>query len=316
MKLKDSVWPIIGLAAVVFSCWLLYHELRELSLDAVLSSFQSITAWQWAGSILAALAAYVMLALYDQLALKHLRRSIGFTYVAFTSFTTYALSHNIGASVFSGGVVRYRAYTWKGLTVGEVAVLIAFCSFTFTLGVLIVAALALLIEPSILSRYFDVGTLVPYMIAAAIAAFVGLYVAGSLLGLKPLAIGRFRLEYPRRSVIGRQLLVAPAEIVFAASIIYFALPAETNPGFVVVLAIFVISFSLALISHAPGGLGVLEVAFLTGLSDVPETDVLAALMVFRILYLLVPFAIAIVVVLIFEQGGALRGKPAKPKLPE
>ncbi len=88
----------------------------------------------------------------------------------------------------------------------------------------------------------------------------------------------------------------------AAGIIYFALPPETNPGFVIVLAIFVVSFSLALVSHAPGGLGVLEVTFLTGLSDVPETDVLAALFVFRILYLLIPFAVAIVMVLSFEQS--------------
>lgn len=315
MKSKDYIWPAIGLGAVAFSSWLLYHEVRELSLEDIFASFNVITGMQWAGSILAALGAYAMLAFYDRLALKHLRRSIGFLYVAVTSFTTYALSHNIGASVFSGAVVRYRAYTSKGLAVSDVAILIAFCSFTFTLGVLIVGAATLLIQPAILSRYFEVDALVPVMVALAILAFVALYVIGSLLGFRPLKIGRFRLEYPRRSVVLRQIVVAPAEIVFAASIIYFALPPETNPGFVVVLAIFVISFSLALVSHAPGGLGVLEVAFLTGLSDVPETDVLAALLVFRILYLLLPFGIAILVVLGFEQGRMRQQRRIKPNLP-
>ena len=61
-------------------------------------------------------------------------------YVAVSSFTAYALAHNIGASVFSGAVVRYRAYSAKGLGVAEIGVLVAFCSFTFALGAVTSAA--------------------------------------------------------------------------------------------------------------------------------------------------------------------------------
>ena len=139
---------------------------------------------------------------------------------------------------------------------------------------------------------------------------IAFYVYGSFKGFQPLSIGKFHIHYPRRDVVIRQLIAAPMEIAAAASIIYFALPPEHNPGFIVVLAIFVVSFSLALVSHAPGGLGVLEVTFLAGLSDVPETDVLAALLVFRILYLLIPFAIAIVLVLLFEQSALWRRRSA------
>nr|WP_209736928.1 YbhN family protein [Aureimonas populi] len=316
MKIKDYLWPVIGLLAVILSSWILYHEVRELSLEDILVSFQAIGATQWALSCLAAVAAYTMLAFYDKLALMHVDRQVSFPFVLATSFTTYALSHNIGASVFSGAVVRYRAYTSRGLTVADVALLIAFCSFTFALGVLLVGAITLLLEPEVLARYFDPGPWVGPALAIVILVLIALYVIGSLLGFRPLRIGRFRLEYPRRDVVFRQLLIAPAEIVFAAAIIYFALPAESHPGFLVVLAIFVISFSLALLSHAPGGLGVLEVAFLTGLSDMAESDVLAALFVFRILYLLVPFAIAIVMVLGFEQSRIWNRNKARPKLPD
>jgi len=306
MKWKDGVWPAIGIAAVVVSSWLLYREVRGLSLADIWSSFQAISMWQWAGSVASAGVAYVMLAYYDRLALRHLNRQVSFPFVAATSFATYALSHNIGASVFSGAVVRYRAYSSRGLSAREIALLIAFCSFTFGLGVLIVTALSLLIQPGIMRRYFDVPNAVPLVIAIGILVVVGLYVAGSLRGLRSRTIWKFDLQYPRKPVVWRQMIAAPLEIVAAAGIIYFALPPETNPGFVVVLAIFVVSFTLALVSHAPGGLGVLEVAFLTGLSDLPETDVLAALLVFRILYLLVPFAIAILMVILFEQNSMVR----------
>ena len=67
------------------------------------------------------------------------------------------------------------------------------------------------------------------------------------------------------------------------------------------LGVFLASFSLALVSHAPGGLGVLEFAFLEAMPDVPQANVIAALLVFRLLYLILPLMFAIEVVLGFER---------------
>ena len=97
------------------------------------------------------------------------------------------------------------------------------------------------------------------------------------------------------------MLAGPFELFGAAGIIYFALPAAANPGFAVVLGVFVASFSLALISHAPGGLGVLEIAFLKAMPDAPQANVVAALLVFRLLYLILPLIFALGVVLTFER---------------
>ena len=131
-------------------------------------------------------------------------------------------------------------------------------------------------------------------------ALVVLYAMGSLLHLRPLEIGNFRLVYPRPAITWRQLLAGPLELIGAAGIIYFALPDAANPGFLTVLGVFLASFSLALLSHAPGGLGVLEVTFLAALPEIPAADVLAALIVFRVFYLLLPFALSLLVVLGFE----------------
>ena len=302
MKLKDALWPVIGIGAVVLSCWILFKEVRGLSLDDIARSFQAISALHWVLAIVSAGVAYFLLAYYDRLALRHLGRQVPFAFVALTSFTTYALSHNIGATVLSGAVVRYRAYKTKGLRTSEIAVLIAFCSFTYALGILLLSAVALVLHPEIPNRFFPVGHVLPRIVGFALFGLIALYVLGSLRQFKPLAIGNFRIEYPKGPVVVRQLISAPLEIIAAAAIIYFALPAAGNPGFITVLAVFLVSFSLALISHAPGGLGVLEVAFLAGLSDMAESDVLAALLVFRILYLLVPFALSILFVLAFEHA--------------
>jgi uncharacterized membrane protein YbhN (UPF0104 family) len=115
-------------------------------------------------------------------------------------------------------------------------------------------------------------------------------------------VRKAKLEYPRPAILWRQLLAAPLELLGAAGIIYFVLPAHVEPSFLTVLAVFLASFSAALVSHAPGGLGVFELVFLTAMPDIPKADVLAALIVFRVFYLLIPFAISLVVVLMFERS--------------
>ena len=76
-----------------------------------------------------------------------------FSFITVCSFTTYALSHNMGGSVLSGAVIRYRAYATQGLTRQEIGVLVALCSFTFALGAALLAAFLLIIEPEVFDGY-------------------------------------------------------------------------------------------------------------------------------------------------------------------
>ncbi len=302
LKPADLLWTLVGLSAVIFSCYLLYQELRDISLDQIAASIGAISHHNWLLAGLAALGAYGSLAWYDRIALAHLGKTISWHFIALSSFTTYALAHNIGASVFSGAVVRYRAYSTKGLSPHEIGVLIVFCSFTFALGTLLAGGCVLLAEPTVIQRLIDVSPLLSITIGTLLLAIVGLYVYGSWRQFQPWTWGKLHVEYPRLPIVARQLLAGPLALLCAAAIIYYALPAETHPGYLVVLGVFLASFSLALLSHAPGGLGVLEVTFIAALPDVPAADVLAALIVFRLFYLLIPFVIALVVILVFERS--------------
>jgi glycosyltransferase 2 family protein len=307
MKVRDYVWPLIGITAVIVSTWLLYHEIRNLSLDDIVDSLHAIPWHRWLLAAGATAAAYIALAGYDRLALAHLGKRISWPFVTLCSFTTYALAHNIGASVFSGAVVRYRAYTSRGLTPTEVGILVALCSVTFVLGMVELSGLVLLLEPGLVARFVDdvpQGAVIG--VGAALLAMIALYVLGSWMHLKPLRTGSIEITYPRLPIVVRQLVIGPLELIGAAGIIYFALPGETHPPFLVVLGIFLASYTAALLSHAPGGLGILEIVFVTGLPDVDPADVLAALIVFRLFYLLAPFALSLLLILLFERAEFVR----------
>ncbi|ANT51460.1 lysylphosphatidylglycerol synthase domain-containing protein [Mesorhizobium amorphae] len=302
MNWRRYLWPVIGIAAVVFSLLLLWHELRGISIDDVWDGIVAIPARGWLLAALSSVIAYASLAGYDHIALLHIGKKVSWLFVTFCSFTTYALSHNIGGSVISGAVIRYRAYGTRGLSGQDVGVLVAICWITFVLSSLLVGGLVLVFEPEIIDRYSGA----PHhglAIAAGLAMLilVGAYVFGSWLHLKPLKIGSFQLHYPALPIVARQLLIGPIELLAAAAIIFFALPAG-NPGYFVILGVFLVSFSVAQISHAPGGLGVFEVVFLAGLSHMDPVGVLAALLVFRLFYLIIPLLIGLCVVLFFEHS--------------
>ena len=309
-KTLERLWPLIGFLAVVGSFYLLYHELRGESVGAeVWADLKAIPLPAYLAAGASTLVAYAALASYDHIALLQLGvKHISWLYISICSFTTYALSHNIGASVFSGAMVRYRAYSTKGLTAAQVAVLVAFCAFTFAFGSVLLGGLLLTTHPSMMRRLSgmlpdiitDPDTAVT--IGLGCLAVVALYVIGSLMRFHPLTIGKLQIVYPRPQIMARQLFAAPMELVGAAGIIYFSLPEVGNPGFLVVLGTFLFSFSAALISTAPAGLGVFELLFIKAMPDVPRLKVLSALLVFRLFYLIFPLLVAIVVVIIFERG--------------
>lgn len=331
-KLMEYVWPVIGLVAVVWSVQLLYAKLKaEAATDpAVRAVLDQGSLWANIKTIavgighkvadipphayllagLSTLVAYAALAWYDRIALLHLRKAEGISwiYIAVCSFVTYALSHNIGASVFSGGMVRFRAYTAKGLTAAEVALLVALCSFTFAFGTILLLGLVLVGEPQILqpltslSPAFGVSVTVGRALGFAFLAFCALYTLGSWLHFKPLRFGTFELVYPRLPVVARQYLAAPLELMGAAGIIYFALPEAGNPGFFIVLGAFLMSFSAGLLSQVPGGVGVMEAVFLAIMPGIPAASVFAALLVWRLFYLILPLVLSLPVVLLFERS--------------
>jgi glycosyltransferase 2 family protein len=309
----DFFWPIVGVLAVAVSLWLLRREFEgEAVGPEVWEHFKSIPPGHTLLAIFSTLVAYAALAWYDRIALLHLRvKHISWIFISLCSFTTYALAHNIGATVFSGGMVRYRAYHTKGLSAAQVALLVAVCSLTFALGTVLLGGIISVLEPDQLGRFrgllpekfrFLTDRKAAQLVGVVLLAGVATYVIGSIFKFKPLIIKGFRLEYPAFGIVLRQLVAAPLELLGAAGIIYFALPEAGNPGYFAVLAVFIFSFSAALWSNAPGGLGVFEWFFITAMPEMPNTQVLAALLAFRFSYLLVPFFLSIFVVIAFERN--------------
>jgi hypothetical protein len=287
---------IITVAAVV-----LYRILHDIDTDELVDAIEA-TQWRQlviAGTFVA--AGYLTLTFYDLFGLRTIERAdVPYRIAALGGFTSYAIGHNVGASVFSGGAVRYRIYSVWGLSVVEVAKLCFVAGLTFWLGNATVLGLGILYAPQAARAIDQMPLWFNRVIAVGILAVLAAYVIW--VWVKPRVIGRdgWQVTLPGGQLTLLQIAIGIVDLSCCALAMYTLVPDEPNLGFVTVAVIFVTATLLGFASHAPGGLGVFDAAMMVALWQFDKEDLLAGLLLFRLLYYIIPFAIALIVLGIRE----------------
>jgi phosphatidylglycerol lysyltransferase len=255
---------------------------------------EALTALSWQ-RIIAALgltgASYALLMFYDALALRHMRKTLPFGRVALASFTSYAFTHSFGFGSLMHATIRYRLYAPLGLRTVDIAEITAFVNITFMIGLAIMFPVIALLHASALA---GIGLPLETSIAFG-AGGLALAIAYAALGwwMQRLELFGFVLKLPGPITTFAQIGLSLADLALAGAVFFMCLPDPAAASYPHVLAVFVVALTAGIISHVPGGLGVFETIILVGLSnEVPGDQILAALLVFRVLYFLVPLVTA------------------------
>ena len=281
---------------IVVAVVVLYRILRDIDLDALVDAIEA-TSWRTlaiAGFFVA--AGYLTLTFYDLFALRTIGRSeVPYRVAALAGFTSYAVGHNVGASVFSGGAVRYRIYSAWGLSVIEVTKICFVAGLTFWLGNATVLGLGVLDAPQAARAIDQLPLWLNRVFALAILALLGAYVAW--VWVKPRVVGRegWQVALPGGPLTLVQIAIGILDLSCCALAMYMLVPDEPNLGFVTVAVIFVAATLLGFASHAPGGLGVFDAAMMVALWQFDKEDLLAGLLLFRFLYYVMPLMLSLVI---------------------
>jgi uncharacterized membrane protein YbhN (UPF0104 family) len=299
----------LSLIIVVVAVIVLYHILRDIDPEEVIDALEA-TDWRTlciAGLFVA--AGYLSLTFYDLFALRTIgRHEIPYRIAALASFTSYAVGHNVGASVFSGGAVRYRIYSSWGLSVIEVTKICFVAGLTFWLGNATVLGLGVLHAPQQASDIDQLPIWLNRALALASLALLTAYVAW--VWVKPRIIGRdgWQVALPGGPLTLVQIVIGILDLSFCAMAMYMLVPDEPHLGFIPVAVIFVTATLLGFASHAPGGLGVFDATMMVALWEFDKEDLLAGLLLFRLLYYIIPFALSL---LILGTREVLHGRAAR-----
>jgi uncharacterized membrane protein YbhN (UPF0104 family) len=294
-------WSRVGLALsvciIAISVFVLWRRLQHLDVDRVMAALAAKPVHEILAAAGAIAASYVTLTFYDWFALRTIgARHVPYRIAALASFTSYSIGHNIGATVFSGGAIRYRIYSFWGLRLIDIAKLCFVTGLTFWLGNLTVLGLGMVYVPAAASAVDHLPPFANRMLG--IAALVVL--AGYLVYVwrKPRAFGtdRWRVTLPDGPLTLLQLLIGLADLFFCAVAMSLLIPSQPPIEFIALSVVFVFATLFGFASHAPGSLGVFDAAMLVGLGQFDREELVAGLLLFRLLYFILPFTFALLTV--------------------
>ena len=293
-------WKRLGIAVslliIAFAISTLVHTLRGVDTGVVLTALTEIPHGRIGLAALCVVCAFCTLTFYDFFALRTIgKKHVPYRIAALSGFTSYSIGHNIGATVFTGGAIRFRIYSDYGLNAIDVAKICFLSGLTFWLGNLFVlgfgmayhpwAASAMDLLPPAMNRLIALGCL------AGIAAYVIWLMTGK--GRRELGQNGWKVVLPSARLTLLQILIGVVDLGFCALAMYLLMPQQPGIDFVSLAVVFILATLLGFASHAPGSLGVFDAAMLVALPEFSKEQLLATLLVFRVLYFVIPFAIAI-----------------------
>jgi glycosyltransferase 2 family protein len=293
-------WKRLGIAASLVIIFLavttLVRTLKGVDTGVILTALTDIPLYHIALAALCVICAFCTLTFYDYFALRTIGKDhVPYRIAAMSSFTSYTIGHNIGATVFTGGAIRFRIYSDYALTAIDVAKICFLSGLTFWLGNLLVLGFGLVWHPSAASAMDLLPPSINRLIALGCLAGIAAYFVWLVMGKERRELGQngWKVVLPSARLTLLQMLIGVVDLGFCALAMYLLIPSEPHIDFISLAVVFILATLLGFASHAPGSLGVFDAAMLVALPEFGREQMLATLLVFRVLYFVIPFGIAI-----------------------
>jgi len=286
------VVPGAALAILTLVLALLHRELEQIHLRAVLEAWRAITPQELGLATVLTLASYLVLGLFDVLALRYVGARLDYWRAQLTSFIAFAFGHNLSLAAMTGAAVRFRLYSTAGLSAANIAPLATFCSLTSGLGFAIVAGSSLLFAPTESATLLHTNRTLAMLVGVSLLAGVFAYALwGSERG-RAIEVRGWSIASPGLSIVAPQLAVATVDLLIASMVLWTLLPNGANVDFVSFAGVYALACVAAIVSHVPAGLGVFESVFVLAMPQVPAEQLLGSLLAYRIIYYLLPLTVA------------------------
>ncbi|MCW2267742.1 Phosphatidylglycerol lysyltransferase [compost metagenome] len=294
------------------------HLLSELDIYALHDSLLSVPSTALAGAVLATFVGFIILLGYEWSASRYAAVDLPTRTLIMGGFSAFAIGNAIGLSLLSGGSVRYRLYARQGVGATEVARMTLFASLSLGCALPPLAALATLSNLPAASIALHVPQPLLASIALSVLGLAALLVYGLYRRRLPeqpradsllIRVGRRTLSLPGTRLTFLQLLITALDVAAAATVLYLLLPEA--PPFGAFLLVYLLALAAGVLSHVPGGVGVFEAILLAAFADqLGAAPLAAALLLYRLIYVVMPLLLACVVLLVNEAQRFIAARQA------
>lgn len=294
---RFRAFAVLALFALVIV--VLYQALEVTSWRDIRGALEATSWSQIALAVMATGLSYVALAGYDVIALRVLKAPrVSAAMIALTSFISQAFTFTFGFGVLTGGAVRMRLYGLAGLRPDQIIATSLFATLAFWVGLATVSAVSLIFGAGIAETVLSL----PQGSARAIGlGLFGVIIAGlAYAAAKSPRLPGSEIQAPGAGVMGLALGISVLDIIASSLALWALLPQDAAIGFAEFLVVFTTATALGVISHVPGGLGVFEGVILLAIPGPSHSALFASLLLFRVVYYLIPMGFAAGLLVVFE----------------
>jgi uncharacterized membrane protein YbhN (UPF0104 family) len=308
---------------MLLAMWFVSKKLKGVTWEQVKQGFDSLPTIHIVAALGLTAINYLILTGYDWIAIRFMRKRLSFPRMMSGAIVGYA-SGNVLGWLFGGNAARYRMYSKWGFSTLEIIGLVSILSVTFWLGLFLLAGIAFIALPirlppdveehfKIESKLFGNIELSHQIFGYIFLGCVLAYLVACMVFRKPIQVKGMKIALPPFKLSAMQLVVSALDFLLATATLYVLLPPDiVGPdkiNFSTVLIAYLTAQIAAVLTHVPGAYGILEgilFAFLEGPTEDRKGSILCAVIMFRIIYYLLPFCVAGVLFVINEYMPSLK----------
>lgn len=292
-RLKTYLGILASVAIAGLAAYVLYSTFQRISFADVLANVRATPASTLWLAATCAVGAFSVLAAYEVAVVRYVKHCIGRAKPVLTALIAFPLGHAIGQTLLSGSALRYRMYAPAGFSAMEVGATVLLCGLPYALAFGLLLDLALVFGAEALAPLFRIPSEWLFALGClGLVKDVG-YVLFVWKRKKPIRLGGWAVNLPTLRMTGLQIAVGIIDIVLISSVLYLLLPDSAQIAFLPFVAVYLASILVGVVSHVPAGLGVLESMLLLLMPHVPPEQLLASVLLYRVIYEVIPLVIAL-----------------------
>lgn len=286
------------------------HLVEDIDGQSLYSAINEVS-WHTIGmAMLAAITSYCMILGYEWSASRYAGVKLPISTLALGGLSASAIGNALGFSMLTGGSVRYRTYSKKHISALAIIQMTVFASLSLGVALPPIAAIMAFTDIHYSAKALHINETLLIIIATTIIAgyIIFLAIASRFISTKHpsvdsryLCFGPINLRVPNLRLTLLQFVITFFDVLAASTVLYCLLPSSACIPFGTFLTVYLLALAAGVLSHVPGGLGVFEVILLAAFKEqLDQPGLLAALLLYRLIYVIMPLIVACLVLLVIE----------------
>lgn len=290
----------LGLFFFALAAFMIYRQLSKYTIEEIEDAIIAVPNKNILLACIASFCGYMALSSYDFLALRYIKHKVSAWKWMFAGFIGFAVSNNAGHAIVSGGAIRYRLYTRWRIQASNIVKMVIFSGFTYLVACFFLVIIGYVCSPGhVLSAVSS--PLVNWTILISSVGGLLFYLWGCAFYKKAIIIKEVEFTAPTPKMAVAQIVIGSIDILMASLVLYFVMDSYIDIPFFTFIGAFIIAQVLGVYSQVPGGLGVFELVFSNLLPENEnQATLFAILILYRIIYYLLPLLVSGIALFIYE----------------